>query len=185
MKGLKYIKLVIMFNLIFIQSAYAEKATFAGGCFWCIESVLEKVDGVKSVVCGYMGGKKEDATYKKVSSGSTDHYEVVQVDYDPKKVSYNVLLQAYWDEIDPTQSDGQYVDVGHQYKTVIFYHNQEQKILAEKSKASLAASGKYKKPIVTEIKKSQTFYKAEAYHQDYYKKNPIRYKMYRMGSGRK
>ena len=175
----------ILLFIIIQQSIYAEKATFAGGCFWCIESVLEKVDGVNSVVSGYMGGAKETATYKQVSTGKSGHYEVVQMDYDPKKVSYNVLLQAFWDEIDPTQSDGQYVDKGEQYKTVIFFHSDEQKKLAEDSKKKLGASGKYKKPIVTEIKKAEAFYKAEEYHQDYYKKNPIRYKMYRMGSGRK
>ncbi len=173
------------FLYILSFSTYAEKATFAGGCFWCIESVLEKVDGVNSVVSGYMGGSKSDANYKKVSSGTTGHYEVVQVDYNPKKVSYNRLLEAFWDEVDPTQADGQYVDKGSQYKTVIFYHNEEQKKLAQTSKENLGKSGKYKKPIVTEVKKALTFYRAEEYHQDYYKKNPIRYKMYRMGSGRK
>ncbi len=176
---------LLTFFLFLSSPIFAEKATFAGGCFWCIESVLEKVDGVHSVVSGYMGGKKEDAKYKKVSTGTTGHYEVVQVDYDPKKVSYDVLLQAFWDEIDPTQEDGQYVDKGEQYKTVIFYHNEEQKKLAELSKDKLSQSRKYKKPIVTQIKKAMAFYRAEEHHQDYYKKNPIRYKMYRMGSGRK
>ncbi len=174
-----------LFFIFSLQNCFAEKATFAGGCFWCIESVLEKVDGVHSVVSGYMGGSKVSANYKEVSTGKSGHYEVVQVDYDPKKVKYEVLLQAFWDEIDPTQSDGQYVDIGEQYRTVIFYHNEEQKKEALESKKKLGESGKYKKPIVTEIKPSQEFFKAEEHHQDYYKKNPIRYKMYRMGSGRK
>lgn len=176
---------IAIISLLMISNTFAAKATFAGGCFWCIESVLEKVKGVNSVVSGYMGGTKEDANYKSVSSGKTSHYEVVQVDYEEDKVSYELLLNAFWDEIDPTQEDGQYVDIGQQYKTVIFYHNEKQKALAEKSKKKLEKSGKYKKPIVTEIKKAQEFYKAEEYHQDYSKKNPLRYQMYRRGSGRR
>ena len=182
---MKKLKLMVILSFLVSPMSYAEKATFAGGCFWCIESVLEKVSGVKSVISGYMGGSKEDATYKKVSSGKTGHYEVVQVDYDPKVVSYNVLLQAFWDEIDPTQEDGQYVDKGSQYKTVIFYHNEKQKKSAQRSKTVLDESGRYKKPIVTKIEKAKSFYQAEEHHQNYSKKNPLRYKMYRMGSGRK
>jgi peptide methionine sulfoxide reductase msrA/msrB len=161
-----------------------ESATFAGGCFWCTESDFEKVDGVIEVVSGYTGGQKPNPTYEAVSAGTTGHAEAVQIIYDPSKVTYQALLDAFWRSVDPTDSGGQFVDRGRQYRSAIFYHNDEQKQLAETSKAELARSGRFNKPIVTEIVKFSTFYRAEDYHQDYYKKNPLRYKYYRYGSGR-
>ena len=159
-------------------------ATFAGGCFWCTESDFEKVPGVEKVISGYTGGHKENPTYEEVSSGSTGHVEAIQVYYDPTKVTYTELLDYFWRHIDPTDSGGQFVDRGSQYRSVIFYHDEEQKKLAEKSKEDLSKSGKFDKPIVTEILKFTKFYPAEEYHQDYYKKNPIRYRYYRFASGR-
>ncbi len=159
-------------------------ATFAGGCFWCTESDFEKVPGVVKVVSGYTGGKKENPTYQEVSSGTTGHVEAVQVFFDPSKITYKELLDYFWRHIDPTDPGGQFVDRGSQYRSVIFYHDEEQKRLAEKSKEELSKSRKFDKPIVTEIIKFTKFYEAEEYHQDYYKKNPFRYKFYRYGSGR-
>jgi peptide methionine sulfoxide reductase msrA/msrB len=161
-----------------------EKATFAGGCFWCMVGPFEKLDGVKEVVSGYTGGHKENPTYEEVSSGTTGHVEAIQITYDPSKVTYSKLLDIFWRQIDPTDASGQFADKGLQYRTVIFYHNDEQKRLAEKSKTALQNSGMYDKPIVTEIIPATTFYKAEDYHQDYHKKQPIRYKLYRNNSGR-
>jgi peptide methionine sulfoxide reductase msrA/msrB len=158
-------------------------ATFAGGCFWCTEADFEKALGVKAV-SGYTGGTKENPTYQEVSSGSTGHVEAVQVYYDPSQVTYEELLDTFWRHIDPTDPGGQFVDRGSQYRSVIFYHDEEQKELAEKSKEALSKSGKFSKPIVTEILKFTRFYEAEEYHQDYYKKNPLRYKFYRYNSGR-
>ena len=160
------------------------KATFAGGCFWCVESDLEKVDGVVEVISGYTGGTKEDPTYKEVSAGVTGHVEAVQVLYDPSKVSYEKLLDVFWRHVDPTDPSGQFVDRGSQYHSAIFYHNDEQKRLAEESKARLDSSGKFDRPVVTEILPAGPFYVAEDYHQDYYKKSPLRYKFYRLNSGR-
>ena len=159
-------------------------ATFAGGCFWCLESDFEKVNGVVDVISGYTGGHKESPSYKEVSSGGTGHVEAVQVLYDTAKVTYQELLDVFWRRVDPTDPDGQFVDRGLPYRTVIFYHDDEQKRLAEESKEELSHSGQFDRPIVTEIVKSSQFYKAEEYHQDYYKKNPIRYKYYRWHSGR-
>jgi peptide methionine sulfoxide reductase msrA/msrB len=161
-----------------------EIATFAGGCFWCTEADFEKLPGVVKVISGYTGGQKENPTYQEVSAGKTGHVEAVQVYYDPSKVTYANLLDFFWRHIDPTDPDGQFVDRGSQYRGVIFYHNEEQKSLAEKSKEELHKSGKFDKPIVTEIIRFTKFYEAEEYHQDYYKKNPLRYKYYRHGSGR-
>ncbi|MFH1054355.1 MAG: peptide-methionine (R)-S-oxide reductase MsrB [Candidatus Woesearchaeota archaeon] len=161
-----------------------EKATFAGGCFWCMESVFEHVDGIISVVSGFSGGEIENPTYKQVSSGSTTHIESIQVTFDPSKVSYQLLLNTFWMQINPTDDGGQYVDRGHQYTSAIFYHNDEQKRLAEESKQKLEESGRYDKPIVTPIRMFEAFYPAEEYHQDYYKKSPIKYKFYRFNSGR-
>jgi len=162
----------------------AKKATFAGGCFWCTESDFEKVDGVLEVVSGYTGGDVENPTYEQVSSGTTGHYEAVQVLYDPKKITYEELLDVFWRHVDPTDPGGQFVDRGPQYRSAIFYHNEAQKAAAEKSKEEMDKSGIFKKPIVTQIIPFKKFYKAEEYHQDYYKKNPIRYKFYRYRSGR-
>jgi peptide methionine sulfoxide reductase msrA/msrB len=161
-----------------------EKATFAGGCFWCMEPPFEKLEGVKEVISGYTGGKKLNPTYEEVSSGSTGHLESIEVTYDPYIVSYEKLLDVFWRNIDPTDAGGQFVDRGGQYRSAIFYHNEDQKKAAEASKQRLAKAGVFSKPIVTEIIPSATFYKAEEYHQDYYKKNPIRYKFYRFNSGR-
>ena len=159
-------------------------ATFAGGCFWCTESDFEKLPGVVKVVSGYTGGQKENPSYEEVSSGSTGHVEAVQVYYDPTKLTYTELLDTFWKHIDPTDSGGQFVDRGSQYRSVIFYHDEEQKKLAEKSKQDLGKSGKFDKPIATEIIKFTQFYEAEEYHQDYYKTSPLRYKYYRSSSGR-
>lgn len=161
-----------------------QTATFAGGCFWCVEADFEKVDGVVEVISGYTGGHKENPTYAEVSFGGTGHVEAVQVFYDPSKVSYAELLDVFWRHVDPTDPDGQFVDRGAQYRTAIFYHDEEQKRLAEESKQRLEKSGRFDKPIVTEILKLTKFYKAEDYHQDYYKTHSIRYKFYRFNSGR-
>jgi peptide methionine sulfoxide reductase msrA/msrB len=161
-----------------------KRATFAGGCFWCTESDFEKVDGVVEVISGYTGGHTENPTYEEVSSGVTGHAESVQVIYDPAKVSYEQLLDVFWRHMDPTDAGGQFVDRGSQYRSAIFYQDDEQRRLAEESKARLEQSGRFDKPIVTEIVKLGPFYPAEEYHQDYYKKNPLRYKYYRYGSGR-
>jgi peptide methionine sulfoxide reductase msrA/msrB len=161
-----------------------KRATFAGGCFWCTESDFEKADGVVEVISGYTGGHKENPTYEEVSSGVTGHIESVQVIYDPAKISYEQLLDVFWRHIDPTDAGGQFVDRGSQYRSAIFYQDDEQRRLAEESKAKLAQSGRFDKPVVTEIVKLGPFYPAEDYHQDYYKKNPLRYKYYRYGSGR-
>ncbi len=160
------------------------KATFAGGCFWCMEPPFEKLDGVIGVTPGYTGGNKKDPTYQEVSYGGTGHAEAIQVLYDPAKVTYDQLLDVFWRQIDPTDPGGQFADRGSQYRTAIFYHDEEQKRLAEASKEALQASGKFEKPIVTEIVEATEFYPAEEYHQDYYKKNPVHYKRYRAGSGR-
>jgi peptide methionine sulfoxide reductase msrA/msrB len=185
-KVFKY--LIILFFAISQQNLFAEsnlkKATFAGGCFWCMEAPFEKLEGVEQVISGYTDGHKENPSYKEVSAGGTGHAEAVQVLYDPSKISYTKLLETFWRQIDPTDPNGQFVDRGSQYRTGIFYHNNEEKILAEKSKKGLEQSGRYDKPIVTEIVEASTFYEAEEYHQDYYKKNPIRYKYYRFNSGR-
>lgn len=160
------------------------RATFAGGCFWCVESDFEKVDGVVAAISGYTGGNTENPTYKQVTTGSTGHAEAVQVIYDPQKVAYKELLDVFWQQIDPTDAGGQFVDRGSSYRSAIFYHDDEQKRLAEESKRELQASGRFNEPIVTEIVKLDKFYVAEEYHQDFYKKSSTRYKLYRYGSGR-
>jgi peptide methionine sulfoxide reductase msrA/msrB len=161
-----------------------EKATFAGGCFWCSEYTFEKVEGVSEAVSGYTGGDVEDPTYKQVSSGRTGHYEAVQVYYDPENVTFEELLDVYWKHINPTDPDGQFADRGSQYRTAIFYHNKEQKRIAEKSKKELDESGKFDEPIVTEILPFIKFYPAEEYHQDYYNKQADRFNAYKKLSGR-
>jgi len=160
------------------------KATFAGGCFWCMEPPYDKLPGVLSTTSGYMGGKTKNPTYESTSSGTTGHAEVVQVEYDPAKVNYATLLEVFWRNIDPTQRDAQFCDSGTQYRSGIFYHNDEQKKLAEASKAVLQKNKPFKGEIVTEVTAAPEFYRAEDYHQDYYKKNPTRYKIYRAGCGR-
>lgn len=161
-----------------------QKATFAGGCFWCTEADFEKVPGVIEVISGYAGGTTQNPTYKEVSAGIGGHIESIQVSYDPSRVSYEELLEVFWKHIDPTDPGGQFVDRGPQYRSIIFYHDQQQKTAAEASKKSLAESGVFKKPIVTKIMGYEKFYPAENYHQNYYKNNPIRYKYYRYNSGR-
>jgi peptide-methionine (S)-S-oxide reductase len=160
------------------------KATFAGGCFWCMEPPFDKLPGVVSTTSGYMGGTKRNPTYEEVSAGRTGHTEVVQVAYDPAKVSYEKLLEVFWRNIDPTVKDRQFCDVGSQYRTGIFYHTAEQRRLAEASKAAVEKTKPFKEPIVTPIAAAGDFWPAEEYHQDYYKKNPLRYKYYRHGCGR-
>ena len=164
--------------------SHVATATFAGGCFWCMEPPFEKLEGVISVTSGYCGGTEPKPTYEQVSAGRTGYAESVQVIYDPARVTYDQLLEAFWMNIDPTQSDGQFADRGRQYRTAIFYHTDEQQRLAEASKERLATSRKFSKPIVTAIAPATQFYPAEDDHQDYYKKNPLRYKLYRAGSGR-
>ena len=159
-------------------------ATFAGGCFWCMEPPYDKLDGVISTTSGYMGGAKKNPTYEEVSSGSTGHAEVVQVVYDPKKVSYDKLLEVFWHNVDPTVKDRQFCDIGTQYRTAIFVHDDEQRALAQKSKDLLAMTKPFKDPIVTPIVAATEFWPAEEDHQDYYTKNPVRYSYYRTGCGR-
>jgi len=159
-------------------------ATFAGGCFWCMEPPFEKLDGVKDVVSGYIGGHKNNPSYAEVSSGTTGHTEAVQITYNPNVITYQQLLDVYWRQFDPTDAGGSFVDRGSQYRSGIYYHNEKQKRLALMSKDELAKSGVFSKPIVTEITAASEFYRAEDYHQDYYKHNPIRYKFYRYRSGR-
>ena len=166
------------------DAAKYEIATFAGGCFWCMESPFEKVEGVIKVVSGYTGGPEKNPTYEEVASGQTGHKEAVEITFDPKKVTYETLLEIFWKQIDPTDSGGQFVDRGEQYGTAIFYHNSRQKKLAIASKKRLEKTGPFKKKIVTPIVKATAFYTAEEYHQDYYKKNPFRYNFYRHNSGR-
>jgi len=165
-------------------SAHHEVATFAGGCFWCSESDFEKIDGVMEVFSGFSGGLEKNPSYEEVSAGKTSHLEAVQVYYDPSKVTYEKLLDVFWKHINPTDPGGQFVDRGPQYRTAVFYHTEEQKQLAEKSKKALSDSGKFDRPIVTEIRPFIEFFRAEKYHQDYHRNNPIRYKFYRYRSGR-
>ena len=159
-------------------------ATFAGGCFWCMEPPYDKLEGVVSTTSGYMGGAKKDPTYREVSSGGTGHAEVIQVVYDPNKVTYEKLLEVFWVNVDPTDAGGQFCDRGSQYRTGIFAHTEEQRKLAEASKAALAKTKPFKEPIVTEVVQAGEFWPAEEYHQNYYEKNPLRYKYYRNGCGR-
>ncbi|WP_150912009.1 peptide-methionine (R)-S-oxide reductase MsrB [Marinobacter halotolerans] len=162
-----------------------EVATFAGGCFWCVEEAFEqKAPGVVEAVSGYAGGEEANPTYQQVAGGQTGHTEAVQVYYDPTKITYEGLLQTLWRTANPTDTKGQYVDRGRQYRPAIFYHNQEEKRLAEESVAQLEASGRYDKPVAIEIVPFEKFYPAEKYHQDYYKKNPVRYNVYTFNSGR-
>jgi peptide methionine sulfoxide reductase msrA/msrB len=179
----------IFFFLLFVHlSSFAQnnyaKGTFAGGCFWCMEHPFEKLEGVVDVISGYTGGHKESPNYKEVSAGGTGHLEAIQILYDPSKISYSELLDVFWRQIDPTDLGGQFVDRGDQYTTAIFYHSEEQRVSAQKSIKELEKTGVFNKPIVTKIQKASKFYKAEDYHQDYHKKNPIRYKYYRHNSGR-
>lgn len=161
-----------------------EQASFAGGCFWCMEGPFDKLTGVVSVTAGYTGGHTKNPTYKDVSAGGTGHAESVQIVYDPRKISYEKLLTIFWHNIDPTVKDRQFCDVGNQYRSAIFYHSEEQRRLAEQSKKELEKNKPFKEPIVTELVPASEFYPAEEYHQHYYKKNPIKYKYYRYSCGR-
>jgi peptide-methionine (S)-S-oxide reductase len=186
----KIIASVILFGLcsvaVFAADAPAgtAKATFAGGCFWCMEPPFDKLDGVISTTSGYTGGQKHNPTYEEVSAGRTGHAEAMQIVYDPKKVSYEKLLEVFWHNVDPTIKDAQFCDHGNQYRTGIFVHDEQQKLAAENSKTALDKSKPFKAALVTEITAATQFYPAEDYHQDYYMKNPIRYKFYRNGCGR-
>jgi len=166
------------------QPSGLAKATFAAGCFWCTEEAMDKVPGVVSTTSGYMGGSKKNPTYQEVSSGSTGHTEVLQVVYDPAKVSYERLLEHFWLNHDPTKIDSQFCDSGSQYRPAILWHDEEQKRLAEASKARWEKDKPFRDKIVTPIVKASEFWPAEDYHQDYYKKNPARYKFYVTGCGR-
>ncbi len=159
-------------------------ATFAGGCFWCMEHPYDELDGVISTTSGYTGGSTKNPTYRQVSAGITGHTEAVQVKYDPSKVTYQELLKVFWQNIDPTTPDRQFCDKGSQYRPGIFYHDGDQKRLAEDSKQRIKATKTFPEPVVTEITQAAEFYPAETYHQDYYLKNPLRYKLYRRGCGR-
>lgn len=159
-------------------------ATFAGGCFWCMEPAFEALEGTHEVVVGYVGDTEENATYKLVSSGKTKHREAVQVTFDPEKVDYPTLLETFWQQIDPNDDGGQFADRGFQYTTAIYFHDENQAKLAQKSIDDLAASGKFEQPIATILKKYSTFFLAEDYHQDFYKKSSAHYEAYKQGSGR-
>ncbi len=161
-----------------------EKAVFAGGCFWCMQPPFDRAPGVVSTLVGYAGGREENPTYKQVSSGETSHRESIEVTFDPTKISYEKVLEIFWHNIAPIQTDGQFHDIGDQYTTAIFYTSEAQRIAAEKSKEQLAQSGKFNKPIATVILPVGKFWPAEEYHQKYYIKNPAAYGMYRFGSGR-
>lgn len=189
MRSLKLAVLATLAAVVWLPGAAAEAAgdsdavaTFAGGCFWCVEADFDKVDGVVSTTSGYIGGDKDNPTYEEVSAGGTGHTEAVEIRYDPDVVSYEELLDVFWVNHDPTTNTRQFCDKGGQYRPGIFYHDAEQKRLAEQSKRRIEQSHSF--PVVTEITKAVTFYPAEEYHQDYYKKNPIRYKFYRYSCGR-
>ncbi|WP_305907573.1 peptide-methionine (S)-S-oxide reductase MsrA [Methylomarinum sp. Ch1-1] len=186
MKRLIVLILVMFFS--FINYAQAEqspaKATFAGGCFWCMESAFDKLPGVLETLSGYTGGRNKDPSYEQVSGGWTGHYEALQITYDPEKISYRQLLQVFWHNIDPTDDEGQFCDKGPQYRSAIFYHHDEQKRLALESKNNLQNSQKFPEPIKTAIKAAGPFYLAEPYHQNYYRKNPLSYQFYRYTCGR-
>ncbi|WP_078380389.1 peptide-methionine (S)-S-oxide reductase MsrA [Sutcliffiella halmapala] len=161
-----------------------ERATFAGGCFWCMVKPFDEMPGIEKVVSGYTGGNITNPTYEIIKKGDSGHYEAVQIVFNPDVFPYEKLLELYWPQIDPTDDGGQFFDRGTQYRTAIFYHNENQKELAEKSKEEVVSSGRFQKPIVTEIKPAVDFYQAEDYHQAFYKKNPEKYKQERVDSGR-
>ena len=196
MRNRRLIALVLGMSLLATVSGSAEtglpprdgagvaKATFAGGCFWCMEEALDKVEGVISTTSGYTGGRKGNPTYEEVSAGGTGHTESVEIVYDPAKVSYAGLLDVFWRNIDPTTPDRQFCDKGSQYRSAIFYHDEAQKRLAEESKQKLEKSKPFKDAIATEIVPASAFYPAEEYHQNFYQKNPFRYKFYKFNCGR-
>ncbi len=184
---------VLLFSVFLLLFAFGgqlaaqdeAKATLAGGCFWCMEPPYDELDGVISTISGYSGGHVEDPTYQEVVSGNTGHLEVVQITYDPSVVSYEELLDVFWVNIDPVDGGGQFCDRGQQYTSAIFYHNEEQRRLAEESREEIAESNDFgMRRIQTDIRPLEEFYRAEEYHQDYYRKNPLRYNLYRTGCGR-
>ena len=171
-------------NIVTEISSSTELTTIAGGCFWCIEASFEGIDGIISVISGYSGGKEKNPTYKQVSSGKTGHMESVQITYNPEVISYSEIIDVFWQQFDPTDAGGSFYDRGTQYQSAIFYHSKEQKEIALASKNRLQESGIFDKNIVTPVKEFDSFYPAEDYHQDYYKKDSVKYKSYRKGSGR-
>lgn len=184
---MKKVILAALFAALSIGNSFGgeyDTATFAGGCFWCLESDMDKVEGVVKTVSGYMGGHLKNPSYKQVSAGSSGHAEVVQITYDPSKVSYQQLLATFWKNVDPTVKDQQFCDHGSQYRSAIFYRNDSQKEQAIKSLKELESTKPFKGPIYTEIAMATEFYPAEDYHQDYYQKNPVRYNYYRFACGR-
>ncbi len=192
MRGLKA-ALLFLFALTMVNSnGWGETmdtqtyktATFAGGCFWCMQPPFDNLEGVLSTEVGYTGGHVENPTYEMIGRGNTGHYEAMRVVYDPAVVSYEKLLETFWYNIDPTQADGQFADRGSQYHTAIFYHDETQKALAEASRQALEESGKFERPIVTRLLKAEAFYPAGHYHQNYYRTNPTHYQRYKQGSGR-
>jgi peptide-methionine (S)-S-oxide reductase len=166
------------------ESGSPAKAYFAGGCFWCMEEAFEKVNGVIDTVSGYMGGTVKNPTYEQVSAGQTGHAESVEVRYDPSKVTYTQLVEAFWQNVDPVTPDAQFCDHGNQYRAAIFYQGEDEKRLAEESKRAIEQSKRFSTPIVTQVVPASEFYPAEEYHQDFYKKNPVRYKFYKFTCGR-
>lgn len=171
-------------NEINTNNSVYKKATFAGGCFWCMQPPYDKLNGVVNTTVGYTGGKEKNPTYKEVSYGRTSHTEAIEITYDPLVISYNELLDIFWMNIDPTDNKGQFVDRGSQYRPAVFYHDDEQRTTAEKSKLRLERSSRFDKPLIVEITKASEFWKAEDYHQKYYIKSPSNYYSYRRGSGR-
>jgi peptide-methionine (S)-S-oxide reductase len=182
--GLLLISFAGIVDLVAQGSAQTKTAVFAGGCFWCIQPAFDKAPGVIKTVVGYCGGTEPNPTYELVTSEKTQYRESIEVTYDPAKISYEQLLDIYWKQIDPTQADGQFTDIGPSYRAAIFYANEEEKKTAETSKEKLARSGKFKKPIVTEILPATKFYPAEAYHQKFYEQNPEHFEAFEEGSGR-
>ena len=189
MNSVRFLSMALMVVLVAAtggagHAAEQSKAVFAGGCFWCMEEAFEKVEGVVSVTSGYMGGQKASPTYEEVSAGGTGHAESVEIVYDPAKVSYQKLLDHFWKNVDPLTPNAQFCDHGTQYRAVIFYGNEEEKRQAEASKQSIEQAKRFTEPIVTQIVMASKFYPAEDYHQDFYKKNPVRYKFYKYNCGR-
>lgn len=189
MKRFRYLLMATLLGLVGSAQSAPDKdglqtATFAGGCFWCVEQAFDEVDGVVETLSGYIGGHKENPTYKQVSAGGTAHAEAVQLRYDPNKVSYEQLLDVFWRNVDPVTPNAQFCDHGSQYRSAIFYHNGDQKLAAEKSVDALKRVGILPGPIVTELVLASKFYIAEEYHQDYHHKNPLRYKFYKHNCGR-
>jgi methionine-S-sulfoxide reductase len=180
----KVFLILILCGLAATARAESRSAIFAGGCFWCMQEPFDHVKGVTQTVVGYTGGSKEDANYTAVSAHKTQHREAIEITYDPAQVSYAQLLDVFWHNINPTQADGQFHDIGLSYQAAIYYGNEEEKKIAQDSKEKLSKSGRFDQPIVTEILPAKPFYPAEDYHQKYYQKNPAEYEAYHVGSGR-